>query len=237
MVVAMLALFVALTGTAVATTSALITGKQIKNGSITGLDLKNKSVGVADLATKARGARGARGAAGPPGAAGAQGPQGAQGAQGIQGTQGIQGPAGPFPSGNAPGGVTIRGNYSLGGSSTESYAWTEIDFGFQFASAPEPHWILGGDPSPPECPGTVGNPQAAPGHLCVYESPVGYSNISSQDVFDTAAGTTGANRWGAGLIAYIDGAASYWSYGTWAATSPASGAAASAESTEGTSIP
>jgi hypothetical protein len=42
--VAMLALFVALTGTAVATTSALITGKQIKNGSITGLDIKNKSV-------------------------------------------------------------------------------------------------------------------------------------------------------------------------------------------------
>jgi hypothetical protein len=30
--VAMLALFVALTGTAVATTSALITGKKIKNG-------------------------------------------------------------------------------------------------------------------------------------------------------------------------------------------------------------
>jgi hypothetical protein len=37
MVVAMLALLVALSGTAVATTSVLITGKQIKNGSITGL--------------------------------------------------------------------------------------------------------------------------------------------------------------------------------------------------------
>jgi hypothetical protein len=33
-IVAMLALFVALTGTAVATTSALITGKNIKNGSM-----------------------------------------------------------------------------------------------------------------------------------------------------------------------------------------------------------
>jgi hypothetical protein len=91
MIVAMLALFIALTGTAVATTSALITGKQIKNSSITGADIKNKSIAVADLASKARGARGARGTAGPPGPAGAQGPQGAQGAQGIQGIQGIQG--------------------------------------------------------------------------------------------------------------------------------------------------
>jgi hypothetical protein len=40
MMVAMLALFVALSGTAVATTSALITGNQIKNGSITGLDIR-----------------------------------------------------------------------------------------------------------------------------------------------------------------------------------------------------
>jgi hypothetical protein len=86
MVVAMLALFVALTGTAVATTSALITGNQIKNSSITGADIKNKSLGIADLATKARGARGARGPAGPPGAQGAQGPQGIQGPKGDPGT-------------------------------------------------------------------------------------------------------------------------------------------------------
>ena len=44
LIVAMLALFVALTGTAVATTSALITGNQIRNSSITGLDVKNKSL-------------------------------------------------------------------------------------------------------------------------------------------------------------------------------------------------
>jgi hypothetical protein len=80
MIVAMLALFVALTGTAVATTSALITGKQIKNNSITGADIKNKSIAVGDLATKARGARGARGIAGPVGAQGPQGPAGPAGA-------------------------------------------------------------------------------------------------------------------------------------------------------------
>jgi hypothetical protein len=94
MIVAMLALFVALTGTAVATTSALITGKQIKNNSITGADIKNKSIAVADLASKARGARGVRGAAGPPGPAGAQGPAGALGAKGDKGDKGDPGTAG-----------------------------------------------------------------------------------------------------------------------------------------------
>lgn len=49
MVVAMVALFVALTGTAVATTSALVTGAQIKNNSITGLDVKNKSLTARDF--------------------------------------------------------------------------------------------------------------------------------------------------------------------------------------------
>ena len=42
-------LVVALTGTAVATTSALITGKQIKNSSITGADVKNKSLTPKDF--------------------------------------------------------------------------------------------------------------------------------------------------------------------------------------------
>jgi hypothetical protein len=93
--VAMLALFVALTGTAVATTSALITGKQIKNNSITGADIKNKSLGIADLASKARGARGARGAAGPPGPAGAAGAPGAKGDKGDKGDKGEKGDVGP----------------------------------------------------------------------------------------------------------------------------------------------
>ncbi len=42
LIVAMLALFVALTGTAVATTSALIGSAQIRNNSITGLDVEEQ---------------------------------------------------------------------------------------------------------------------------------------------------------------------------------------------------
>ena len=76
MAVAMLALFVALGGTAVATTSALITGNQIKNGSITGLDVKNKSLTPRDFRGSVRGPRGLTGAQGAPGAAGASGAPG-----------------------------------------------------------------------------------------------------------------------------------------------------------------
>jgi hypothetical protein len=80
MVVAMLALFVALTGTAVATTSALITGNQIKNSSITGADVKNKSLTARDFRGSVRGPRGLRGLTGAQGAQGLQGPQGPPGA-------------------------------------------------------------------------------------------------------------------------------------------------------------
>jgi hypothetical protein len=90
MIVAMLALFVALSGTAVATTSALITGKSIKNGSVTGLDVKNKSLTAADIKGQLRGLRGL------------------PGAQGQQGPQGIQGPPGPS---TGPAGGDLSGNY------------------------------------------------------------------------------------------------------------------------------
>jgi hypothetical protein len=79
MAVAMLALFVALSGTAVATTSALITGRQIKNSSITGLDVKNKSLTPRDFRGSVRGPRGLRGPAGAQGAPGAAGASGAPG--------------------------------------------------------------------------------------------------------------------------------------------------------------
>jgi hypothetical protein len=70
-VLAMLALFVALAGTATAGTAAvLITGKQIKNGSI----------GLADLSSPAK--RALKGQRGPRGYTGVQGIQGAPGANG-----------------------------------------------------------------------------------------------------------------------------------------------------------
>ena len=224
MVVAMFALFVALTGTAVATTSALITGSQIKNNSITGTDVKNKSLRPIDFRGSVRGPRGLRGVAGP------QGPPGAQGIQGIQGLPG------PFPEGDLPTGKTIRGTYSLGAGGTDSYAWGHISFGFVLASAPAPHWIAAGASPPAECPGTVANPQAQAGHLCIYEDAGGFENVGPRHVFNpTSPGgpQNQTSRSGAGLFMTRGAAASdFWSYGSWAVTA-AAGVAVAAASVSG----
>ena len=83
MIVAMIALAVALSGTAVAGTAKLITGSQIANGTIK-LTHLNKSAKSA-----LKGERGATGVQGPVGAQGAQGPSGrATGAKGDAGLKG-----------------------------------------------------------------------------------------------------------------------------------------------------
>ncbi|WP_210651056.1 hypothetical protein [Nocardioides sp. SYSU D00065] len=78
-----------------ATASMLITGKQIKDGTITSRDVKNRSLKVKDLSTaaaaKLKGSTGPAGPAGPRGATGPAGPAGAAGAQGLPGIQGLAG--------------------------------------------------------------------------------------------------------------------------------------------------
>ena len=92
-VIASLALFVALGGSATAA-SSLVTGSQIKNGTIAGKDLKkstvtgskvkNGSLSSSDLSTSAKSAlKGAKGDPGPAGPAGPPGQTGAQGPRGI----------------------------------------------------------------------------------------------------------------------------------------------------------
>ena len=75
--------------TAMATTKVLITGAQIKNGSVELVDLS------AAAKRALRGQRGQRGAQGPPGAAGAPGAQGAPGAPGGFDPAKLQYVAGP----------------------------------------------------------------------------------------------------------------------------------------------
>jgi hypothetical protein len=83
--VAILALVVAMSGSAVA--ASLITGKQIKDGTIQVKDISKTA--RSELAAKpAAGAPGPQGPAGPAGQAGAQGPKGDTGAQGDKGVPG-----------------------------------------------------------------------------------------------------------------------------------------------------
>ena len=102
-VLSVIALFVALGGTAGAA-SGLIGSPQIKNGSIQLVDIS---------ATAKKALKGARGPAGARGAQGAQGPQGTAGLSGAVGAQGAQGPQGPAGAAGAngtfdPAKVTVR---------------------------------------------------------------------------------------------------------------------------------
>jgi hypothetical protein len=169
------------------------------------------------------GPRGPIGPAGPQGAAGPTGPQGREGAigpQGPQGPAGPPGPPGPFPDGDLPTGKTLRGTFSMGGTSPETgpdFAFSEISFGFRFASAPVPHFIEVDSTPPPECPGTSRDPEALPGHLCVYESFVERTNVRGINGPD---GDDTTYRFGARLFAYGSAPGVFISQGTWAATSP-----------------
>ena len=93
-IVATLALFFALSGTALAGAHVLITGADVKDSSLTGADLADHSVGLVKLtrhtAAQLRGVRGPAGPAGPAGSAGADGQAGKDGATGGTGPAGTQ---------------------------------------------------------------------------------------------------------------------------------------------------
>jgi hypothetical protein len=85
LVVSVLALVLALTGGAVA---AGITGRQIINSTITGKDVKNRSLTKADFRGSVRGPRGY------------QGPRGSQGPGGVAGVSSVNGAVRSYPSGD-----------------------------------------------------------------------------------------------------------------------------------------
>ena len=109
---ALAAVFAVAAGSATAgpTVKKLITGQDIKDGSIGLVDLSSTTK------TSLKGQRGAAGSQGPAGAkgdtgpAGPAGPQGAKGDTGATGAQGIQGPKGD--TGSVGKGLTWRGTWN-----------------------------------------------------------------------------------------------------------------------------
>jgi len=91
LVVAIVALFVAFSGTA--TAALVMTGKNIKDGTITGKDVKNRTLRTKKLSKKAIGSL-----KGKAGLSGERGAAGATGATGPAGPAGQAGPAGPSKS-------------------------------------------------------------------------------------------------------------------------------------------
>lgn len=116
-VTATIALFVALGGTSYA--AITVTGRNIKDGTVTSADVRDRSLRAHDFrrGELPAGAAGAKGETGPAGADGAPGPRGETGATGPRGDAGAGGPAGPTgatgPTGPA-GPTGVQGDPGVG---------------------------------------------------------------------------------------------------------------------------
>jgi hypothetical protein len=187
--VALLALFVALGGSA--TAAVLVTSADIKNGTIRSIDVHNNSIRGADVRESTL----------------AKVPN-ADRLDGLDSTR-------FFPGGNLPRGKTIRGSWVIvdTAAAVGSQDQTPISYGFRLASAPARHYIQVGTPPTAECPGSGANPRAQPGHLCLYETFNG--NTSSRGVQAVSDPRSGAE-----VFASAAGAGNYFTFGSWAVTSP-----------------
>jgi hypothetical protein len=202
--IAIIALFFALGGTGYAVS-------KLPKDSVTTVQVRDHSLLKRDFKTGQL----------PRGAPGAQGEPGATGAKGDKGD-----PGDPWTLGNGilPSGKTIRGVFAPGGfaDTQGELAQESISFGFSIANGVNPvaHFIEAGTTPSPECPGTVHNPAAQPGHLCVYESL--FSNASSScAVFNPVSNACpGSAVRGFGVQIVSDGPGEFWSQGSWAVTAP-----------------
>jgi hypothetical protein len=178
------------------------------------------------------GANGSNGAAGATGATGATGAKGATGAAGATGATGFSGFTETLPAGK-----TETGAWSIIGSSSRPLAQaTAISFPIPLKEGGAAGSAFGFNQEETEngefgtsgCAGTVAEPTAPPGVLCVYTEqeeqageviggfvePTSFENISG------AYGTSGAMLKGAILLGQPEASAGSEAWGTWAVTAP-----------------
>jgi hypothetical protein len=210
MLVALVALVVASTGSAVAAT--VITSRQIKNGTI-------KLADISPTTRKAlRSAAGPRGVAGPAGSPGASGVAGSAGAAGAAGRSALE----PLHSGE-----TVRGVWSM---SSDATAPNTGSVGATFPiPTPTPvdsrHVVVQGNDNGPGggCSGSAAAPVAAPGFVCIYfasaagtSSAGGFGGLLTSLADNTATGDGSSY----GFVIGVGGAAQWQASGTWAYTAP-----------------
>jgi hypothetical protein len=178
-----LALVFAMSGGAYAANKYLITStKQIKPTILKTLQGKTGAAGPQGPAGPA-GPQGPAGTPGTPGTKGETGPEGKQGPEGKEGKEGKQGAVGkegkqglegkegsPWVAGGTlPSGQTETGTWSYGAVGTGTgFIRMPISFPIRLTAKTEAHFMPLGSTSTEECPGTVENPQAKSGNLCIY---------------------------------------------------------------------
>lgn len=195
-VVAYLALFVALGGTshaAITLPRNSVGTKQLRSSAVTSAKVRDGTLRAEDLAA---------------------------------GTvrRGLRGPAGPAGSlaDGLPSGKTLRGRWEAGsgnpaGNQVSDTATDSISFGAQLASPPA-RTIVMNPPGPAQCPGTVADPQAAPGNLCIYVGDRVNAQLIDTIVDGNGVGQT--SRQGAGIVVVSSAAATFGARGSWAVTAP-----------------
>lgn len=206
--VGLLALFVALGGTSLAATQ--IPGP----GGVIHACYQKRGGALNVVAATKRCRRGQRALAfnqtGPQGSQGIQGPAGQPGAPGKDGAPGN--PA-AYPS-VLPSGRTEVGVYAVRDKADaigETIA-AAISFPLPLAAAPEVSFAPN-----VSCPGTVAEPAAAPGTLCIYAG----QRVNASDFATDDQGNVGsATRQGASVQVYADGAGDVIDQGSWAVTAP-----------------
>lgn len=113
----------------------------------------------------------------------------------------------------APRGYSVKGAYDISftataGGQQEAYG---ISLGYAWSTAPQATYIQDGQPVPPECAGgTVTDPKASPGYICLFEA-VGTNRNVSLGVPVLTGTFLGISSAAAGAVR---GA------GSWAATAP-----------------
>jgi hypothetical protein len=156
---------------------------------------------------------------GKPGPAGSQGPQGAPGVPGAPGGQGPQGS--PWTAGGTlPSGQSLAGAWSTPEFDTTTpaegivVAVVPISFGIPLPEALEATHVKfvgkGAETGTGECPGTVKDPKAEKGFLCIYTEQVeGEVNFAGQP-----------GHWASGAVVQFAIKGIGKAYGTWAVTAP-----------------
>ena len=136
----------------------------------------------------------------------------------------------------APKPRVIRGTYIAQTTAADinSRMAADISFGWNIGGVPAVH-VIAKDATPPAgCRGTVTNPGAAPGNLCVFENK--HVNAGAPVICDVLSNCPGASAVGAYVIAFSAAAGDAEVSGTWAVR-PATAVTGAKQPASGTSRP
>lgn len=227
LVVAVVALVAALAGGAFAATG--LTKQQEKQ--------------VKKIAKKFAGKQGPQGAQGPTGPTGPKGDPGAAGSAGKNGESVKLGEAENCVEGGVslkvgaesqevcngekgsmaetlPSGETEKGLWSFNAKEVGG-SFVTITFQMPVNPAPTPHWIGPGDSATTECPGTVQEPKAKAGNLCIYGQTVENAGVGLNHAPEVGDNYTVNPQLGKVLeFANIPSETEGYGWGSWAVTAP-----------------